>query len=311
MIISASRRTDIPAFYSDWLFKRIEQGYLYVRNPYNPNQISRVDLSPSVVDCIVFVTKNPMRMLDRLDLLSRYHYYFQFTVTPYDQDLETNVLPADIIVDIFKRLSRSIGKERVIWRYDPIILTDRYDMDFHRESFSRMAKELSPYTERCVISFLDIYKNTAWNLSDINLVDLSVCRMKEAARMISSLAGENSLEVVSCAEEIDLDEYGIPHGKCIDEELISRITGYPLNIKKDRAQRAECCCNSSIDIGAYNTCPHGCLYCYANTSAGTARKALALHDCESPLIIGNVGPNDRITERKASSCIEHQDRFAF
>ncbi len=311
MIVSASRRTDIPAFFPDWFFKRIKEGYVYVRNPYNPNQVSLVDLSPSVVDCIVFVTKNPMRMLDRLNLLSQYHYYFQFTVTPYGQDLEPNVLPKDIIMDIFKKLSRSIGKERVIWRYDPIILTDTYDMKFHADAFARMAKDLSPYTGRCVVSFLDIYKSNAWSLSDINLIELSSLRMKEAARMISGIAGVYSLEVVSCAEVIDLDDCGIPHGKCIDEELISRIAGYRLNIKKDRTQRAECCCNASVDIGAYNTCPHGCLYCYANFNSLIARKALEFHNAESPLIIGNIGPNDRITERKASSCIEHQDRFAF
>lgn len=311
MIISASRRTDIPAFFPDWFFKRIAEGYVYVRNPYNPNQISKVDLSPSVVDCIVFVTKNPMRMLDRLDLLSRYQYYFQFTVTPYDRDLEPNVLPKDVIMGFFKRLSRVIGRHRVIWRYDPVILTDRYDLRFHEEAFSRMAKKLSPYTERCIISFLDIYKNNVGNLSDINLVELTANRMREAAGMISHIAGAYGLKTTSCAEDIDLENCGIPHGKCIDEELISRITGYRLNVKKDKAQRPHCCCAVSIDIGAYNTCLHGCLYCYANVNNRTARKTLALHDAGSPLIIGNVSQGDRVTERKATSGFDRQDRFAF
>jgi hypothetical protein len=311
MIISASRRTDIPAFFPDWFFGRIAEGYAYVRNPYNPNQISRVDLSPSVVDCIVFITKNPMRMLDRLDLLSRYHYYFQFTVTPYDKDLEPNVLPKDIIMDFFKRLSLSIGRERVIWRYDPILLTDRYDLEFHGNAFSRMAKELSPYTERCVISFLDIYRNNVRNLSDINIIELSKSRMRETARMISDVAGSYSLEVVSCAEEIDLEDCGISHGKCIDEELITRMSGYGLSVKKDKTQRPHCCCAESIDIGAYSTCLHGCLYCYANLDRNTTKRALELHDPQSPLIVGNIGPTDRITERKAASCFEHQERFAF
>lgn len=311
MIVSASRRTDIPAFFPDWFFNRVAEGYVYVRNPYNPNQISRIDLSPSVVDCIVFITKNPMRMLDRLDLLSRYHYYFHFTITPYGKDLEPNLLPKGIVMDLFKRLSRSVGPERVIWRYDPIVLTDRYDLEFHRDAFSRMAKKLSPYTQRCVISFLDIYRNNVWNLSDINIVDLSKGLMRETARMISSIAGSNSLEVVSCAEEIDLEDCGISHGSCIDEELISRIAGYGLNVKKDKAQRPHCCCAESIDIGAYSTCLHGCLYCYANLDRNTTRKTMGLHDPSSPLIVGNTGPGDRITERKATSCFEHQERFAF
>ena len=160
MILSVSRRTDIPAFYADWFFNRIKEGFIYVRNPMNIHQVSRISLSPSIIDCIVFWSKNPKPMLDRLDELKNYMYYFQFTINPYDIKLEEYVPTKSGIIDTFKELSNKIGPERVIWRYDPIILTDTLTMEYHVKYFEELAKRLNGFTQTCVISFVDLYKKT-------------------------------------------------------------------------------------------------------------------------------------------------------
>lgn len=164
MIISASRRTDIPTYYSDWFFNRIKEGFVFVRNPMNAHQISRIDLRPDVVDGIVFWTKNPLPMLDRLDLLKEYTYYFQFTLTSYGEDVESNIpSKSNVIIPSFQRLSDKLGPERVIWRYDPIFLSQKYSIDYHIHYFEMLAKRLSLYTKKCTISFLDYYCNTEKN----------------------------------------------------------------------------------------------------------------------------------------------------
>ena len=161
MIISASRRTDIPTYYSEWFLNRIKDGFVYVRNPMNVHQISKISLSPDVVDGIVFWTKNPVPMLDKLYNLQDYAYYFQFTVNSYGKDIEANIPSKnDIIVPAFRELSRIIGAEKVIWRYDPIMLTSKYTIDYHVNYFNELAKRLSGYTHKCVISFVDFYRNT-------------------------------------------------------------------------------------------------------------------------------------------------------
>lgn len=161
MIISASRRTDIPTYYSDWLLNRIKAGYVYVRNPMNVHQISKISLSPDVVDGIVFWTKNPIPMLDKLNALKDYMYYFQFTLNSYGVDVERNIPSKNnVIVPTFQRLSDLIGPDRVIWRYDPIFLSETYTTDYHIHYFEELAKRLSSYTKKCTISFLDFYRNT-------------------------------------------------------------------------------------------------------------------------------------------------------
>ena len=166
MILSVSRRTDIPAFYSEWFYNRIKEGYVYVRNPMNIHQVSKINLSPDVIDCIVFWSKNPRPMLRRLDELKDYLYYFQFTINPYDIGLEVNVPTKNSIIDTFKELSSKIGPDRVIWRYDPIIITDKVTIEYHIKYFEEIARRLSGYTKTCVISFLDLYKKTERNLQN-------------------------------------------------------------------------------------------------------------------------------------------------
>ncbi len=310
MIISASRRTDIPTYYSNWFFNRIMNGYVLVRNPIHTHQISKIPLNPDVVDGIVFWTKNPIPMLDRFNVLREYMYYFQFTLNSYAQDVETHVPNKQKhIIPAFKKLSDMIGPDRVIWRYDPIFLNDTYTPEYHIRYFEKIAKELSPYTKKCTISFIDFYRNTSKNVSDLSLHDFPEEAQKDLAKELAAIAHSYGLLIDTCAEGIELQEYGIGHARCIDDRLLSKLLDCPLDIRKDKSQRLACGCVESIDIGAYDTCRNGCKYCYANYSEKTVCSNFARHIPDSPLLFGEVGPNDKITERKVMSCKVNQIRF--
>lgn len=307
MILSVSRRTDIPNYYSEWFFNRLKEGFLYVRNPMNFHQISEIKISPDVVDCIVFWTKNPLPMMERLDELEAYNYYFQFTLTGYGNDVERN-LPnkKTLVIPVFQELSNRIGKEKVVWRYDPIFFSNRYNVQYHLKAFRSIAEALSGYTEKCVISFLDIYPKNKKNMDDLLSYDLSDSELREFAKELSNIAKENHIKIGSCAEKIDLDEYGIIHNSCIDKELIEKIIGCKLKINKDKNQRIECGCVESVEVGTYNTCKNGCVYCYANYSAKSVESNFQKYDPLSPLLCGHIEKDDKISTRKVVSLKETQ-----
>lgn len=310
MIISASRRTDIPTYYSEWFFNRIKEGYALVRNPMNAHQISKISLRPDVVDGIVFWTKNPLPMLDKLELLADYMYYFQFTLNAYGQDVETGVpLKNNTVVPAFQKLSDIIGPDRVIWRYDPIFLNETYSAEYHIRYFEELAKRIAPYTKKCTISFLDFYRNTEKNIAGLSIQKFTPEVQEFLAKNLSEIAYSYGLKMDTCAEGIDLQKFGIDHARCIDDRLFGKLLNCPLKVGKDKNQRLECGCIESLDIGAYNTCRNGCRYCYANYSTKTVCTNVGKHNPESPLLIGEIGPEDKITERKMHSCIENQIQF--
>lgn len=255
MIISASRRTDIPAFYSEWFINRIKEEYLYVRNPMNIHQIGKINLSPSVVDGIVFWTKNPIPMMEKLDKIKKYPYYFQFTLTAYGRDIEIG-LPSKNkeLIPAFCELSKMIGKERIIWRYDPIFINDTYSVEYHKRYFKTLASKLGAYTEKCTVSFLDMYKNTIRNIQPLGIRIPTREEQIDIMAEFALIANEYGFYIDTCAEEIDLSELGIKHACCIDKERFEKIGKYHLEVKKDVNQRNVCGCVSSIDIGTYNTC---------------------------------------------------------
>lgn len=310
MILSVSRRTDIPNYYSDWFISRIKEGFLYVRNPMNEHQISRIDLSPDVVDCIVFWTKNPVKMMDKLDYLQDYAYYFQFTLTAYGKDMEPD-LPdkRQKLIPVFKKLSERIGKEKVIWRYDPILISRRYTAEYHIKAFEEIADSLAGYTERAVISFIDLYTKTQRNTSGLDIRALTEEEMIYLAGKMAEIASKYNLMIETCAEQINLQDMGVRHGCCIDRELIEKITGCNLKAHKDKNQRAECGCVESVEVGTYHTCPSGCKYCYANLSDEKVKKNVSLYDVNSPILCGRIGPDDRITNRKVKSLKDMQMSF--
>ncbi len=307
MIISASRRTDIPSFYSVWFFNRLREGYVLVRNPVNACQISRISLSPEVVDGIVFWTKNPYPMLQRLEELEKYPYYFQFTVTPYGPDVETNLPAKDrVIIPAFQELSGRIGKERVIWRYDPVFFNETYTLEYHDRCFEKLASRLAPYTEKCVVSFIDFYRNMKRNAGTLQMRQVTALEQFGLLKRMAQTAQKYGIRIETCAEKGDFGSLGIQHGHCIEKSLLERIGNYKLNVKKDRNQRKECGCVESMDIGAYNTCPNGCLYCYANHSNTGVKSSFEKHDPNSPLLFGEVREGDIVKEREARSLIERQ-----
>lgn len=307
MIISASRRTDIPTYYSEWFFNRLREGYVLVRNPMNARQISRISLSPEAVDGIVFWTKNPVPILSRLGELEPYPYYFQFTLTAYGRDVEPN-LPGKngVLIPAFQELSRMAGRERVVWRYDPIFLSDRYTVEYHCRYFRVLAAKLGEYTEKCTVSFLDFYRSTARNMRSLHIREMTAAQQREMMERFSEIAGEYGLYIDTCSEAISLEDLGISHASCVDRERLERIGGYRLKAGRDRNQRKECGCAASVDIGAYDTCGNGCLYCYATDSPPRAAERVRAHRPDSPILFGTVGPEDVIREREAVSLREQQ-----
>lgn len=300
-IVCASRRTDIPSYYSDWFFNRIKEKYVYVRNPMNISQVSKINLSAEFVDCIVFWSKNPEPMIDKLDLLKNYKYYFQFTLTSYGADIEKNIpSKREKIFDTFKKLSDKIGDKKVIWRYDPIIITDKYSLGYHKKYFEKIAKTLSGYTEKCIISFMDIYSKVKRNMKEIKFYDINKDNelIMELSKYISEVGKDCNIRIETCAEEIELKDFGIGHAKCIDDKLISEIIGYDIKTKKDKNQRLPCGCVESFDIGAYNTCLSKCVYCYANYSEDKIKEMVKKDDKNSPILCGNISNNDKIVDKK-------------
>ena len=297
MILSVSRRTDIPAFYSEWFYNRVKEGYVYVRNPMNIHQVSKIPINPDCIDCIVFWTKNPKSMMSRLDELENFQYYFQFTINPYDDLLERKVPRKNSIIETFKELSDRIGSNRVVWRYDPILMSQNIDTDYHKRYFEELSRRLSSYTKKCVISFIDNYAKTERNLKETTARELFENEILCVGQHIAEVAKSYGIEIQTCAEEYDLRTFGIKQGKCIDDHIV----GYKIPSKKDKNQRKECGCIESIDIGEYNTCPHNCLYCYANFNKNEVIKKKGEHNPLSPLLIGNITEKDVIKDREVRS----------
>ncbi|MDH7602876.1 MAG: DUF1848 domain-containing protein [Armatimonadota bacterium] len=292
MIVSASRRTDIPAFYADWFMNRVQVGYCCVPNPFNPSQVMRVSLKPQDVDVIVFWTRNPLPLVNRLAELDAlgYRYYFLFTLTGYPRILEPRAPSPEEAIHAFHVLAQAVGAERVIWRYDPIIVSSLTPFEYHTTNFERLCAALEGSTRRVIISLMDDYKSVAVRLNRLRAQGFSYTAHPETERgfseMIRSMvtsARNHGIEPVSCAEEVDLTALGVNLGKCIDDELIGRLFGIEVTHQKDPGQRDTCRCVISKDIGVYDTCQHGCVYCYATSSGAKAFE----HDPSSPSLIGH------------------------
>lgn len=288
MILSVSRRTDIPSFYSEWFMNRLKEGYIQTRNPFNPNQVSRIEVTPDKVDCIVFWTKDPLSMMDKLNILDAlgYHYYFQFTLTPYGRELERNLRDKTEIIDTFRSLSDRLGKERVFWRYDPIILNSRITQEYHKEHFEKLCSKLAAYTSSCTISFVDLYKRLAKPAKENIIREIGNEEMLSLAKAFAEISGRYGMEIRACCENTDFSTFGIKPAACIDKDAVERICGHSIEFKKDKNQRPGCGCVKSVDIGAYNTCRNGCIYCYANHSEASILKNCARHHEESDILIG-------------------------
>ncbi len=299
VIVSASRATDIPAFYADWFMERLRKGYLRWTNPFNGKPLY---VSFAKTRAIVFWTKNPQPILRHLDELKErgLNFYFQYTLNDYDDErLEPNVLSVEQRIKTFQALSDTIGTDRVIWRFDPLLITDKTPIDVLFTKVCDLAERLKGMTRRLVFSFADImnYRSVGSNLKKAGFCAREFTHEEKLAfaQRLSEANKRNGwgLTLATCAEDIDLEKYGIEHNRCIDDRLLIRNFSHDVELMeflgvspqldlfsepkkdsysqlKDKGQRLACGCIRSKDIGEYNTCPHRCLYCYANTSPGKA-----------------------------------------
>ncbi len=311
MILSVSRRTDIPSFYSEWFMNRIKEGFVYVRNPFNAKHISKVKITPDVVDGIVFWSKDPKPLMKHLEELDSrgYAYYFQFTITGYGKEIEPNLRDKVEIIETFIELSEKLGKHRVILRYDPIFLTEKYTVDFHVGTFEKLVEKLGKYTEKTVISFIDDYRKVFRNMKNIKVKEFTEDDIYQLAEQFGKIANNRNLVVETCAERIDLENFGIKHGRCVDAELIERISKVKLKTPRLDEQRPACLCHQCIDIGEYDTCLHGCVYCYANVNKEAAVKNYKYHDPNSPILFGTYEEKDVKERKDVKSLVVKQERL--
>lgn len=294
MILNTGSRTDIPAYYSDWFYNRVKEGYVLVRNPFYPTQVTKYLLDPDVVDAVIFCTKNPAPMISRLSRLSAFCLFWFVTVTPYGKEIEPYVPDKGQVLEVFQELSSLAGHERMSWRYDPVFITEKYSVDFHISEFRRMAERLKGYTDQCVVSFIDLYEKTKRNFPGARSV-----AKREQERLIdafSETAAENHMQIHLCCEEKGLVRANVDADGCMSKEVLERAVGCRLEVPRRKAARAECSCLLGADIGAYNTCGHGCLYCYANYDSRTVMHNRKLHDADSPLLTGHLDADDVVRQ---------------
>ena len=261
MIISASRRTDIPSLHTKWFLNRLKEEYVITQNPISKNNFYKIPLNKNIVDIIVFWSKNP-----NIDFIKEvrdlgYKFYLHFTITPYDKNIERNIPNKKLLIRNFQTISKLFGKEKIIWRYDPIILNDDFNANYHINNFKNFADSLNGYTDECIFSFVQIYSKIKNNIKNINDNDKIIL-----IENIKEISEKNNIKLKSCSQDFDnITNIRVEKSACIDKERIQKILGYSIKEKKDKSQRKLCNCIESIDIGMYNTCTNGCIYCYANS----------------------------------------------
>ncbi len=307
MILNTGSRTDIPAFYSEWFMRRIEAGTVCVRHPFQPKRVLRYQLDPSSVDVLAFCTKNPKPMLDHLDHLMRFNMFWGVSITPYDQTIEPYVPPVRQVVESFKQLSSKLGMKAVEWRYDPVFIDDKYTLDVHIKSFQWMASELSGYTEACVVSFIDLYQKTKRNFPSVRA--LSEDEQVALIKAFVKIGHHYGIRIKTCLENASLAQYGADVQGCMTQAVLEQALDIQLHFSKKTQARKGCDCLLGNDIGAYDSCPHACVYCYANQNKASVIRNVRLHNVDSPLLIGNLEVDDVIIDVHQKSNIDRQIRL--
>ena len=306
MIINTGSRTDIPAFFSEWFFNRVEEGFVCTRNPYN-DDIYKYPLDSKIIDCLCFCTKNPKPMLKDLDKLNDFNQFWFVTITPYGRDIERNVPSFKRVIKSFKELSETLGVNKVSWRYDPIFITEKYSLDFHIDRFEEMVSKLHTFTDDCTISFIDLYQKVLRNFPEVR----EVIRQEQLiiGENFARIADDYDIQMKTCVEGTLLDRFGFDSSGCMTQNVIEKAIGNNLKIPKGKYRIRECDCIFGRDIGAYNTCMHGCKYCYANSNMKLVKKNQKLHNPYSPLLIGEVKEIDVVNEVNEPSYIDAQQRL--
>ena len=299
MILQAGLRTDIPAFYTTWFLRRLEEGYVLSRNPYKPRQVTRYRLTPDVVDCIGFCTKNPAPMLPHMDKLAAFGQHWFVTITPYGADIEPRVPPREQVLADFRRLSDRLGPRAVTWRYDPILLTEEYTVARHLADFAAMCAALQGATEACVISFIDLYAKVKRNFPEARAVPQAERLL--LGREMQAITAGHGIRLVSCCEGDELAPFGVDCSGCMTLSTYENVLDCRLRAPRQPKTSRGCLCHLSADVGAYNTCGHGCRYCYANADEAAVRRGMAGHDPLSPLLVGHLQPGDVVRDAQQTS----------
>ena len=307
MILNTGSRTDIPAFYGEWMENRIREGFVLVRSPYDPVHVTRYRFDPETADLLAFCTKNPAPFLPRLDALRGFRQMWFVTITPYGRDVEENVPPAEEVIASFRELSQRTGLSGMSWRYDPVFLTETYTEAFHREAFSRMAASMEGYTDQVVVSFIDLYEKTKRNFPEIRPV--SPPEQERLTAFFVETARRHGMTVRLCCEDPSLARFGADVSGCFSRSVAERAAGSALNPPRTGGARPACSCLLGNDIGAYNTCPHLCRYCYANWDRETVLRNRARHDPASPYLIGGPQDGDVVTDARQVSWRDAQMRM--
>lgn len=295
MIINTGGRTDSVQYYTKWLLKRFEEGYVLTRNPLFPNKVSRYELTPDKVDCVVFCSKNYKPILnDITSITDKFNTYFHYTITAYGKDIEPGVPSIYESIKTLAELSQIVGKERIAWRYDPVLLTKKYTIDTHKKTFEYMAEKIAPYIDRCIFSFVEMYKKLQYNMPE--LIPIGIEDMNILAQILGGIAKENGIYIQICGTNGDFSKYGIHKSGCMTLDILGEANGIKFKTLKHKGMRQGCHCIESRDIGAYDTCMNGCKYCYANKNPQKAFENYKFHNPNSPLLLGELKETDTITQ---------------
>lgn len=295
MILNTGGRTDTVQYYTEWLLRRFAEGYVLTRNPLFPSKVNRYELTPDKVDCVVFCSKNYKPILPRLhEITDKFNTYFHYTITAYGKDIEPGAPSIDESMETLIELSRLVGPQRIAWRYDPVLLTKDYTIQRHLETFERMAKVLAPYIGRCIFSFVEMYKKLKVNMPE--LIPLSLEDMDRLAEGLGAIAARYGIHIQTCGRNGDFTRYGIHSSGCITLDILGGANSIVFKDLKHKGMRQGCHCIESRDIGSYDTCMNGCKYCYANKTPRKAFENFKLHDPASPLLLGQVRPDDTIIQ---------------
>lgn len=307
MILNTGARTDTVQYFTPWLLKRFEEGYVYTRNPLFPDKVTKYELSPDKIDVVLFCSKNYAPILPRLrEITDRYRTYFHYTITAYGKDIEPGVPSIDDSIKTLIELEKIVGKNRISWRYDPVLLTKDYTVERHLETFAYMAERLAPHTDRCIFSFVEMYKKLETNMPE--LIPLSAADKEKLAEGLGRTAAKYGIWLQTCGTNGDFTRYGIHPSGCATLEILGKANGCEFREIRHKGLREGCRCIESRDIGAYDTCLNGCKYCYANKSQQKARDNYRLHDPDSPLLLGHLKEGDVLTDGNQKSFLRSVGR---
>jgi len=305
MILNTGGRTDTVQYYSEWLLNRFREGYVLSRNPLFPNIVNRIELNPEVLDVVVFCSKDYRPILPRLHEISdRFNCYYHYTITAYGTDIEPRVPSIEESIRTLKALAAQVGPEKIAWRYDPVLLTEKYTIERHLETFDRMARDLAPYVDRCIFSFVEMYKKLEVNMPELRPV--SEQDKLTLAKRMGAIARQYGLYLQTCATKEDYEQFGIHRSGCMTAEIFSNSLGIRFKKTAHKGNRAGCLCMESRGLGDYNSCPNGCRYCYANKDHEKALQNYLAHDSNSPLLLGHLQPGDKIVPSRQESLLSKE-----